>query len=94
MLEAGRLMREHGVRALPVVEGQRVRGLLNASILAERYIAETSLEGFRNEPVEVGQVVRALGGQLLEGDPGARLSGGLLIGGDGASHDAWLHRTR
>lgn len=80
MLEAGRLMRERGVRALPVVESGRIRGLLNASILADRYVAETSLEGFRDEPVEVGQVVRALGGTLLAGDEGARLAGGLLIG--------------
>jgi manganese-dependent inorganic pyrophosphatase len=80
MLEAGRLMRERGVRALPVLENGKVRGLLDASSLAERYIAETSLEGFRREPVEVDQVVRALDGELLVGDPAKRLSGGLLIG--------------
>jgi manganese-dependent inorganic pyrophosphatase len=80
MLEVGRLMREHGVRALPVVEGGRVRGLLDASILAERYIAETSLEGFRDESAEVGQIVKALGGDLLVGAADAELSGGLLIG--------------
>jgi len=80
MLEAGHLMRENGVRALPVVESGRVRGLLNAAILADRYVAETSLEGFRNEPVEVGQIVRALDGELLAGNPATELSGGLLIG--------------
>lgn len=81
MLEAGRLMREHGVRALPVLDGTgSVVGLVNESILAALYLDETGMQGFHGLPVTVGHVARALGGTLLEGDIATRLSGGVLIG--------------
>ncbi|MDZ4655811.1 MAG: putative manganese-dependent inorganic diphosphatase [Coriobacteriia bacterium] len=81
MLLAGRLMRQHGIRALPVVdEGGVVRGLVNVNILAERYIEETDVAGFAELPVTVGQLAQALGGSVLEGDPDMVLSGGVLIG--------------
>jgi len=80
MLGAGRLMQERGVRALPVVERGVIRGLINQSILAERYIAETDLTGFRELPVRVSELVEVLNGELLAGDPDAVLSGGVLIG--------------
>lgn len=81
MLLAGRLMREHGVRALPVVdEGGVVRGLVNVNILAERYIEETDVADFTSLPVSVGQLAQVLDGSVLEGAPAAVLSGGVLIG--------------
>ncbi|MBN2405738.1 MAG: CBS domain-containing protein, partial [Coriobacteriia bacterium] len=81
MLVAGRLMREHGVRALPVIDDDGVvRGLVNVSILAERYIEETDVADFTELPVTVGQLALALGGRVLQGDPASILSGGVLIG--------------
>ncbi|MDO9556289.1 MAG: putative manganese-dependent inorganic diphosphatase [Coriobacteriia bacterium] len=81
MLLAGRLMRQHGIRALPVVdEGGVVRGLVNVNILAERYIEETDVADFTSLPVSVGQLAQVLDGSVLEGDPAAVLSGGVLIG--------------
>ena len=81
MLKAGRLMREHGIRALPVLDdGGRVVGLLNESILAALYLDETDLRGFQGLPVTAGHVAQALGGTLLEGDAAMELSGGVLIG--------------
>ncbi|MHB1341246.1 MAG: putative manganese-dependent inorganic diphosphatase [Coriobacteriia bacterium] len=80
MLEAGRLMREHHVRALPVVEDGTVRGLVNVSILAELYIEETDVRGFRAMPVSVGHIASALGGEVLVGDRSMLLSAGVLIG--------------
>jgi len=81
MLVAGRLMREHGVRALPVVDGDgAVRGLVNVTILAERYIEETDVADFTELPVTVAQIAHTLGGTVLAGDPEAVLSGGVLIG--------------
>jgi manganese-dependent inorganic pyrophosphatase len=81
MLEAGRVMREQGVRALPVVdEDGAVVGLVNESILAALYLDETNVRGFQSLPVTVGHVARALGGRLLEGDAATMLSGGVLIG--------------
>jgi manganese-dependent inorganic pyrophosphatase len=81
MLTAGRVMREHGVRALPVIaEDGTVRGLINQSILAELYIGETDLLGFEKLPVSVGEIAHVLRGTVLEGDPGMQLAGHVLIG--------------
>ena len=80
MLEAGRLMREHGVRALPVVDGAVVRGLVNVRILAERYLDETQIRGFSGVPSTVGRLVSVLEGSLVVGDENATLGGDVLIG--------------
>ncbi|MDA3937568.1 MAG: putative manganese-dependent inorganic diphosphatase [Actinomycetota bacterium] len=80
MLEAGRLMREHGVRALPVVDGSVVRGLINVRILAERYLDETQIRGFSGVPSTVGRLVSVLEGSLVAGDENATLGGDVLIG--------------
>ncbi|HZL04333.1 MAG TPA: CBS domain-containing protein, partial [Coriobacteriia bacterium] len=81
MLEAGRLMREHGIRVLPVLDDDGgVVGVVNESILAALYLDETDVQGFSDLPVTVGHVARALGGTVVEGDPGVSLSGGVLIG--------------
>jgi manganese-dependent inorganic pyrophosphatase len=80
MLDAGRLMRTHGVRALPVVEDGAVKGLINVSILAELYIDETDVRGFETLPVTVGHLTSALGGTILTGAASDLLSGGVLIG--------------
>lgn len=80
MLAAGRLMRERGVRALPVLEDGMVRGLVNVDTLASRYIDEIGLEGFKGRPVEVGMLARVLGAELLAGDASVVLSGDVLIG--------------
>lgn len=81
MLTAGRLMREHGVRALPVIaEDGVVRGLINQTILAELYIDETEMLGFEKLPVTVSELAHVLRGTVVEGDPAATLSGHVLIG--------------
>ncbi|PKQ20081.1 MAG: inorganic diphosphatase [Actinobacteria bacterium HGW-Actinobacteria-6] len=80
MLEAGRMMREHAVRALPVVDDSVVRGLINVTTLAELYIDETDVRGFEKMPVTVGHVASALGARVLVGDQARVLSGGVLIG--------------
>jgi len=80
MLDAGRVMRERGVRALPVLEVGRVRGLINQGILAEAYLGETEIRGFSGVPVAVRHLVAVVDGTLLVGDPDMVLSGGVLIG--------------
>jgi manganese-dependent inorganic pyrophosphatase len=81
MLVAGCLMREHGVRGLPVVDiaGHAV-GLVSERVLAERYLDETELAGFQRQPVTVDRLVRALAGTLVTGDPAACISGDVLVG--------------
>lgn len=80
MLDAGRLMREHHVRALPVLDGSTVRGLVNVRNLAERYLDETEIRGFGKVPVSVASLVRVLDGDLVAGDLEAQLEGNVLIG--------------
>lgn len=81
MLDAGRLLREHDVRALPVTADDGVvAGLISQRTLAERYLESTEVVGFTRTPVSVRRLVRVLGGGLLTGDEGATLSGRVLIG--------------
>jgi len=81
LLVAGRLMREHDVRSLPVTDAAGVaRGLLNQGILAELYISETEMLGFEKLPVTAAQIATVLGGSVLAGDPELRLAGHVLIG--------------
>lgn len=92
MLSAGRLMREHDVRALPVVSaGGTVVGLVSQRMLAERYIEETRIAGFSEMPVSVGRLARALDAKILAGDPDALLTGNVLIGAsEPATVASWI----
>ncbi len=80
MLEAGRLMRDRDVRALPVLENGVVRGLVNQTILAEAYLGDTEIRGFTKVAVTAEHLVAVVDGDLLAGDPQTVLSGGVLIG--------------
>ena len=81
MLAAGRLMRERGVRGLPVVDAAgRAIGLVSERVLAERYLDETQIAGFQRMPVTVELLVRVLDGELVTGDPAASICGEVLVG--------------
>jgi manganese-dependent inorganic pyrophosphatase len=81
MLDAGRIMRERGVRGVPVVSEDGVLvGLVNERILAERYLSETDLLDFSDVPVTLGRLASAVEGELLVGDADALLSGDVRIG--------------
>lgn len=81
MLEAGRLMRENDVRALPVVtEDGAFAGLVSQRMLAERYLEETEIQGFADMPVSVSRLTEVLEGRLLSGDAEVTVSGNVLIG--------------
>jgi len=76
----GALLSERGVRALPVVDDERVCGLVTVQALAGRYVENVSASGFTGRAVRVGRLVEALDGTLLVGDPDGELAGGVLIG--------------
>jgi manganese-dependent inorganic pyrophosphatase len=80
MLSAGRLMRERGVRMLPVVDaGRRLVGVVAERSLADRYLSETELVGFGELPVSVRRLVDSLDGRLLAGNDQASISGAVRI---------------
>ncbi len=80
MFEAGRTMLERGVRALPVVDGEgRSAGLVSERVLAQRYLHETGIEGFRRMPVIVDIIARTLEGEVVCGDPAALIAGDVLV---------------
>lgn len=79
LLRAGRLLKERGVRSLPVVEDGRVLGMVTMQMLAERYVEEMSLSGFEALPLTAARLVEALDGELLAGDGERVLSGAALI---------------
>jgi manganese-dependent inorganic pyrophosphatase len=76
----GALLADRGVRALPVVRGGEVCGLVTVQALAGRYVENVNASGFAGRPVRVGRLVDALDGTLLSGDADAELGGGVLIG--------------
>jgi manganese-dependent inorganic pyrophosphatase len=83
MLQTGRLMRERGVRMLPVVDSdRRVVGVVAERNLAERYLSETELVGFGDLPVSVRRLVDTLDGRLLAGDDATLARGSVRIATD------------
>ncbi len=71
--EAGLLMQEHHIRALPVTnEQQHLVGIVQSDTLAARYLEQLQLPDHINLPVEL--VVRTLDATLLTGDPTAMLN--------------------
>lgn len=93
MLQAGRMMRENDVRALPVVtDDGAVVGLVSQRMLAERYIEETEIAGFAEMPVSIARLARVLDGVVLSGDPAALVSGDVLIGA--AEPDTMVSRIK
>ncbi|HIW75760.1 MULTISPECIES: putative manganese-dependent inorganic diphosphatase [Gordonibacter] len=64
LLEAGRLLRQHNVRALVVTNDDgRYRGLITTRMIAERYISATDVleEGGANEMAVAGDLIASLG---------------------------------
>lgn len=80
VLAAGRLMRESGVRALPVVRDGAVAGIVSAVTLAERYVQETEVRGFGESPVRLSSLAEVVGGRIVVGEPDALISGDVLVG--------------
>lgn len=80
--ELGRIMLEHGVKSLPVVEeGGRLAGMVSVGDLAKKYFDELEMQDLREAGVALGGVLRALGGTLVCGDSLERVvTGKVRIG--------------
>ncbi|MGO5316973.1 putative manganese-dependent inorganic diphosphatase [Paraeggerthella hominis] len=69
LLEAGRLLRQHNVRALVVTNDDGTyRGLITTRMIAERYIAATDAleEGGANEMAVAGDLIASLGQKVAD----------------------------
>ena len=69
LLEAGRLLRQHNVRALVVTNDDGTyRGLITTCMIAERYIAATDAleEGGANEMAVAGDLIASLGQKVAD----------------------------
>lgn len=69
LLEAGRLLRQHNVRALVVTNDDGTyRGLITTRMIAERYIAATDAleEGGANEMAVAGNLIASLGQKVAD----------------------------
>lgn len=69
LLEAGRLLRQHNVRALVVTNDDgSYRGLITTRMIAERYIAATDVleEGGANEMAVAGNLIASLGQKVSD----------------------------
>lgn len=76
--EAGLLMRQHQVRALPVVsDGRHLVGIVQSDTLAARYLDQLLLPEEIDLPV--GTLQRALDADLLAGDAGHQLNDRVWI---------------
>ncbi|MCB0167755.1 MAG: putative manganese-dependent inorganic diphosphatase [Anaerolineae bacterium] len=81
ILDVGRLMREHRVRAVPIIdESRRVQGVITENILARNYLKELHVQGLADTPTELGRITGTLNGRLLVGEPAKRVSGKVVIG--------------
>ncbi|MCB0226173.1 MAG: putative manganese-dependent inorganic diphosphatase [Anaerolineae bacterium] len=79
--DVGRLMREHRIRAVPIVdEARHVQGVITENILARNYLKELQVQGLADNPTELGRITSTLNGRLLVGEPATQVSGKVVIG--------------
>lgn len=76
--EAGLLMREHNLGALPVLDGRRLVGIIPRDLLADRYLALLQLS--RHLDRDLATICAALEAEQLAGPHHAQLRGEVWVG--------------
>ncbi|HWI55298.1 MAG TPA: putative manganese-dependent inorganic diphosphatase [Desulfobacteria bacterium] len=80
VLEAWKLMRSNGIKTLPVVDkNDHLLGLVTAGDLAEKYLTDLGDLNLSEIRVNVHNVLKTLGGTLLNGSPETQLNGKLIV---------------
>ncbi|HEX6289598.1 MAG TPA: putative manganese-dependent inorganic diphosphatase [Herpetosiphonaceae bacterium] len=80
--EVGRLIHEHAVPAIPLVDGDgRARGVVTTRRLAHSYLEELEVQSLRDTATELGKIAQTLAARLVVGAPTTQISGNVLIGG-------------
>ena len=89
MLEAGRMMRAHNIRAIVVTDDDgRYMGLVTERKLAEMYIDEVDIVDTAESVSKLGNIAKACNGRIVLGDPGMEMRGHLRVA---ASEPATFH---
>ncbi len=91
LYEAGQLMQERGVRAMPVVDDEgRLSGVIGTDDLARSFIAGLDLDELDRVHLNLDNVVRALDGTVLVAAPERALRDRVMVGA--MRIDSMLHR--
>lgn len=76
----GELMAAHNIRAVPIVDDERLAGIVSERDLARRYLADLNIQSLDERAVSLGQIAEVLDGRILLGAPGDAVCGRVLIG--------------
>lgn len=78
--EAWMTMRSRGIKTLPVVDKfHHLMGLVTAGDLAEKYLTDLGDRNLINLRVSVNNIVKTLGGTLINGSPETELKGKVVV---------------
>jgi manganese-dependent inorganic pyrophosphatase len=81
VFEVGRLMREHNVHAIPIVdEDGRVRGAVTERMLARSYLKEMEIYREPTTLFRLDNIAATLNGAIILGDPAAQVRGSFFVG--------------
>lgn len=76
----GELMRAHDIRSVPVVEGDRLAGVISERDLARRHLEELDIQDFVERSVSLAQIAETLEATIVLGTAETAVGGRVLIG--------------
>jgi manganese-dependent inorganic pyrophosphatase len=81
LFEVGQLLQRLGIRIVPVVDdGDHLAGVIGVEDFARYFIAGLDLDELDRVPLELDNVLRALGGRVLVAAPGRTLRDRVMVG--------------
>lgn len=76
----GELMTTHKIRSVPILDDNRLAGVVSERDLAQRHLDEIELKSLADHPVSLGQIAETLEGRILLGDADTEIAGRVFIG--------------
>ncbi|MFA6851122.1 MAG: putative manganese-dependent inorganic diphosphatase [Selenomonadaceae bacterium] len=76
----GEVMRESGLKSVPVVENEKLIGIVTVSDLAQRYFKELNMQNLAEAGVAFRDIISVIDGEVVvSGDEGAKVKGNVRI---------------
>lgn len=76
----GEVMRENGLKSVPVVENEKLIGIVTVSDLAQRYFKELNMQNLAEAGVAFRDIISVIDGEVVvSGDEGAKVKGNVRI---------------